>query len=103
MIAFRNEISKATGNQIYRNLDADFDSGILARPEADWPTLFAESVRISNMHTQSIGTRSLDILHVAAAIVLRCSGFLSYDSRQLELAEKMDLNIIAIRDVTPRV
>ena len=93
---FRNEISKASGDQIYRDLDNDFDRGILTRPVIDWSMLFAESVRISKLHTRSIGTRSLDILHVAAAIVLGCREFLSFDSRQLELAKKMDLNLITI-------
>lgn len=93
---FRNEIEKTSGDQIYRDLDNDFDRGILTRPVIDWSMLFAESVRISRLHTRSIGTRSLDILHVAAAILLGCREFLSFDSRQLELAKKMDLNVITI-------
>ncbi len=38
-------------------------------------------------HTESLGCRTLDIVHVAAAAELRVERFVSFDSRQLQLAE----------------
>lgn len=49
--------------------------------------VYDEAVRLSRRHTASIGNRTLDILHVAAALVLGLPTFYTFDRRQAQLAK----------------
>jgi len=45
-----------------------------------------EAERLSALHSETLGTRSLDVLHVASALVLGRNEFLTFDNRQGALA-----------------
>lgn len=49
--------------------------------------------RTLSLHTQSIGCRSLDILHVACALQLNVDTFITFDDRQRELASREGLRV----------
>jgi hypothetical protein len=51
---------------------ADIRSGVLVSPGIDWRNVFVEAVRLADGHTGTIGCRSLDILHCAAAQPAEC-------------------------------
>jgi hypothetical protein len=53
-------------------------------------------MKLSELHTGTIGCRSLDILHCATAKVLAAAEFISTDTRQKKLATAMGLNLVAI-------
>jgi predicted nucleic acid-binding protein len=44
--------------------------------------------------TAGIGSRTLDIQHVACALLLKPNSFISYDERQRNLAAKLGLNVL---------
>lgn len=44
--------------------------------------------------TAEIGSRTLDIQHVACALLLKPNSFISYDERQRKLATKVGLNVL---------
>jgi hypothetical protein len=48
---------------------------------------------LSRRHTAKLGTRSLDVLHVASALILRPDSFLSFDVRQRKLARAEGLRV----------
>lgn len=52
-----------------------------------------EAERLSAQHSERLGTRSLDILHVAFAVVLGAREFLSFDQRQAALAAAAGLTV----------
>jgi predicted nucleic acid-binding protein len=52
-----------------------------------------EAERLSELHTEIIGTRTLDILHVAQATVLGIKEFLTFDLRQAALAKAAGLKV----------
>ena len=72
----------------------------LADAALDWPKVFHESVQLSRRHAARLLSRSLDILHVAAAVELGCKRFVSADERQLALAEAIGLKAVDIRHGT---
>lgn len=72
----------------------------LADAALDWPKVFHESVQLSRRHAARLLCRSLDILHVAAAVELGCKRFVSADERQLALAEAIGLTAVDIRHGT---
>jgi predicted nucleic acid-binding protein len=49
---------------------------------------------LSPRHSAMFGTRTLDLLHVAAALVLRPDVFYSFDKRQRKLARAQRLRIL---------
>jgi hypothetical protein len=55
--------------------------------------LWQEAERISRAHTPAIGVRTLDLLHVAAARVLKATRFCTFDTRQHALVRAAGLQI----------
>jgi hypothetical protein len=67
-----------------RPIAADETSGILAG--LNQGTRYTKARELSKRHTCSMSCRSLDILHVAAALILCSKFFASFDERQRKLA-----------------
>lgn len=88
---FRGEITTAQRDASINILLADLIRGALQTVNPPQDSLVLESERLSAMYSEQLGTRSLDILHVAMAIALGTSRFLSFDHRQLRLAQAVGL------------
>ncbi|MCW5553894.1 MAG: type II toxin-antitoxin system VapC family toxin [Verrucomicrobiae bacterium] len=73
---------------------ADQKSGVLMSVSAEWNDIYREAVKLAESHSASLGCRSLDVLHCAAAKVLGASEFVSTDTRQKSLATTMGLNLV---------
>jgi predicted nucleic acid-binding protein len=69
--------------------DFEFDlrGGRLVERTCELAELMAEAFRISLAHTLTGGHRGFDILHVAAAKVMRATHFLTFDANQKRLAQ----------------
>jgi len=94
---FRGEITEAEEAEAIRVILADIDAGRLARPEYDLAEVFNRAERLSAQYSGTIGSRSLDILHVAAALECRCAGFASFDKRQRKIASLVGLDVTPVR------
>ncbi len=90
---FRNEASEEEVNHILSNFDQHQSKGIYYRPGLNWSEIFQTSIKLSENFTSKVGSRSLDILHVATALSLKANSFFSFDDRQLELASQSELKI----------
>jgi predicted nucleic acid-binding protein len=73
---------------------ADLQAGVLVSSAADWRSIYSEAVKLAEQFTGTIGCRSLDVLHCAAAKVLSANEFISNDLRQGKLAAAMGLNLL---------
>jgi hypothetical protein len=93
---FRGEISVAQRDASLNLMLADLAGGVLATATPPLAEVMTEAERLSALHSETIGTRSLDILHVAAALVLGRAQFLTFDHRQARLAEAAGLNVPAL-------
>ena len=80
---FRGLFSTADATSAWANLEQDVRSGRLVKVAASWPLVFRVASLLSKRHSTVTGTRTLDILHVAAARALRTPEFVSFDGRQL--------------------
>lgn len=83
---FRKEITSAQRDASLNAMLADRTAGVLVHAATPLMDLTIEAERLSALHSESLGTRSLDILHVAAALVLGLPEFLTFDLRQHALA-----------------
>ena len=66
---FRGEISEEQYNRVQSCLQQDRRTGVLKELSPDWTAVFKASADIAKRHTPSLGARSLDIIHVALAVV----------------------------------
>ena len=94
--AFRKEASRDTIGATLRHLGDDLASGICVRPPLDWPEVLEVAELLSERYAAIVGCRSLDLLHVASARVLKAQAFLTFDRRQATLARKAGLKVIGI-------
>jgi predicted nucleic acid-binding protein len=58
------------------------------------PEVWQQALVLSTRHTAKLGTRTLDLLHVAAALVLKPDVFYSFDQRQRQLAKAEHLHVL---------
>jgi predicted nucleic acid-binding protein len=90
-VCFRQLITEEEAREAAALLDADLRTGRLARSTVRWPAVFRAASRVSSHHAAATGTRSVDVLHVAAARALRCKSLASFDARQRALGETTGL------------
>lgn len=90
---FRGEITAAQRDASLNTLLADVSAGVLTATAVPLNEIQTEAERLSALHTETLGTRSLDILHVSSAVVLGLPEFLTFDERQIKLAKAAGLNV----------
>jgi predicted nucleic acid-binding protein len=98
----RGRITAAQHRAIGAQLRDDVDAQRLRPTALDWPQVFAGACELSATCTPSLLTRSLDLLHVAAARALECRVFVSADDRQLAAAKAAGLKAVDIKRSTAR-
>ncbi|MEO6993571.1 MAG: type II toxin-antitoxin system VapC family toxin [Lacunisphaera sp.] len=76
-------------------LDDDFEQGRYRRADLLWRAALNRAANLSRAHTPALGTRSLDVLHVASALELGMKRFVTFDERQRQLARATGLKVIA--------
>jgi predicted nucleic acid-binding protein len=90
---FRQEVTRAEARTVHDQFASDLRAGVFQieelKPEA-WQT----ALRLSGRHTARLGTRTLDVLHVAAALTVRPDAFLTFDQRQRKLAHTERLHVL---------
>ncbi len=90
---FRKDITERDRDAVLRNIDADVKDGFLVETGLPWVSVFAEAETLSADHAERLGTRGMDILHVAAARAIGAHDFLTFDGRQKTLAAKAGLKV----------
>ena len=82
---------------LLRQIEDDVADGILVRKSLITAEYLDCALKLSKNHAVKIPIRSLDILHVAAAKLLRCKKFASFDKRQRELAAAEKFQLLPAR------
>jgi predicted nucleic acid-binding protein len=87
---FRREISSREANKVHRMFERDRESKLWL--EIDLPdTAFEVCEQMAHRYGARLGVRTLDTLHVAAAIELAAEHFWTFDERQTKLAKAAGL------------
>jgi predicted nucleic acid-binding protein len=82
---FRKELSRREVKRAGDAFERDRGSGVFSLQPA--PTLLYEvAARVSRRRTFQLGVRTLDILHVASALLPKAEDFYTFDERQRNLA-----------------
>jgi len=90
---FQQRLTPAESLAAWQEVQQDLASGALVSKPNLWGEVVREAEALAEQHTPTVGCRSLDILHVAAALVLGATEFCTLDSRQGKLAERVGLHV----------
>jgi predicted nucleic acid-binding protein len=93
----RGLIRKEEHRAVQAQLQEDIEGQRLARISLDLERVFRDAGEFSREHSAKFLTRTLDLLHVAAAHVAMCTMFVSADDRQLAVAKATGLKIVDIK------
>ncbi len=89
----RQRITAAQRDALWQDVEADIASGFLVLTPVASAALHDSARELSDRYTPTLGTRSLDLLHVAAALLLDAEVFFSFDDRQRKAAASEGLNV----------
>lgn len=90
---FREEITSEQVRHIFSRFDEHWERGVYYRPRQNWKETLNIAVDLARNHTEHIGSRSLDILHVASAIAIKTDRFMTFDKKQASLAIEAALTV----------
>ncbi len=102
LLEFRNALNLAVkrggigGKEretIWRTFEADIADGIFVHAPLSASEVHRKARELSDRHTPQLGTRSLDLLHVAAALNLGAKEIFTFDERQAKAAKAEGLKV----------
>ena len=93
LAVFRCELTAGDAALKKRLFLEDVAKGIFTITPVPASELFAKSFELADRHSARLGTRSLDLMHVAAALLLKAETFLSFDERQRKTAKSERLKV----------
>ncbi len=89
---FRKEISPVQAKSSFHDFEKDLSQGVfqlIGLPEG----AYQRAQQISRRTTARLGTRTADLLHVAAALELKADYLYSFDHQQRKLAKTLQLKV----------
>ncbi len=96
LAAFRGSISAGAAADALASFDEDLAIGRYVLADIPWRAALQRAADLSRKHTSSLGCRTLDVQHVASALELGMSKFLTFDTRQRELARAAGLRLVGL-------
>lgn len=83
----RGEMGATEREAILADIRRQLDAGFFRMAEVSQSEIYAKAGELSDTHTPALGTRSLDLMHVATAMLCKARRLLSTDTRQREAAK----------------
>jgi predicted nucleic acid-binding protein len=82
----RGEIASDQRDAVLSEIDEQTSKGFFRLVDASQSSIYAKAQELSNKHTPAVATRSLDLMHLAAALLSGARTFLTFDKRQAKAA-----------------
>ncbi len=95
-VAFLGHLDAPGLAEALGDLAGDFAAGRLRQADILWRAALDRAAELSRRHTPNLGTRTLDVLHVACALELKLRRFLTFDQRQQQLARAAGLRLVRL-------
>lgn len=87
-------ITDVQAAQLWQDFTDDINTGRFKIVVIDHAAVLARTLALTQKHTATTGTRSLDLIHIASALELAATDFLSLDYRQRQAASAEGLDVI---------
>jgi hypothetical protein len=88
---FQQRLTQREAQAVWQEVENDCASGLLITRGGLWHHILVEAQTFALKHTPTIGCRTLDVMHVAAAKLIGTTEFCSLDTRQSTLASQVGL------------
>jgi predicted nucleic acid-binding protein len=95
LAVYRHLIDAHDARAAIADLEDDVRAGRITLVDVLWRRTLDLVAELSIQHTPALGTRTLDVLHVATAVTLEMRRFVTYDDRQAALARAAGLRVVA--------
>ena len=89
---FRKELRPAEAKAAYGLFRQDAEAGVVQIVPLP-AVAYERAEQIARTNTPLLGTRTLDVLHVAGAVVLKADAFYTFDQKQAALATAVGLRL----------
>ncbi len=87
LAVFHRAIDAHQGRTQLKQVETDLrDETLIVHVSIDWVMTLREAEKLGAAHNESIGCRSSDLFHIAAAMEWGADHFLTFDERQKKLA-----------------
>lgn len=90
---FHKNIDLATGERILKWFSDDIKNGVYNKKSVQYSAIFSRAQKVALKWTRTVGSRSLDIIHVGTALELEHKVFVTFDLRQAEIVRKTGLEL----------
>ena len=90
---FQKKITEETRRAAWSAFEADLDNGLHAVMPIPSIEHYEKAGELADQYSSTEGSRSLDLLHVAAALLLDAGELLSFDTRQRKVAAGQGLRV----------
>lgn len=82
----QGEVTSDQRDAVLAEIEAQIENGFFRLVDASQSSIYFKAQELSNKHTPEVGTRSLDLMHLAAALLSKAHTFLTFDKRQARAA-----------------
>lgn len=94
LAVFHRAIDSHQAKTQLKQIEADLrDESLIVHTPIDWVTVLREVEKLGAAHNESIGCRSGDLFHIAAAAEWGADYFLTFDERQKKMAKAVGLTV----------
>jgi multisubunit Na+/H+ antiporter MnhE subunit len=93
LAVFQQRITLAQAEVAWMQVQEDLKTGVLVAKADAWDKLVAEAETLASTQTPTLGTRTLDVMHVAGARVAGATDFCTFDCKQAKLAQALGLQV----------
>ncbi len=90
---FRKEITPAQADKSVADFERDVDDGALGAIRSVPASAYERALLLSHRYTRLLGTRGMDVIHVAIALEEGAEVFYTFDRLQRKLADRAGLTI----------
>jgi len=89
----RGEIDAAERDAVWAQVEKQMAEGFYQLAAVSQAEIYAKARDLSDRYTPTLSTRSLDLLHVATAVLVKARVFLTFDARQSKAAMAEGLEV----------
>jgi predicted nucleic acid-binding protein len=93
LAVFRKQITEETRAAAWQRVELDIKNGIYVETPISQLDLHEQAAQLAQKYTATFGTRTLDLLHLAAAILIGANQLFSFDERQRQAAKREGLKL----------
>jgi len=91
---FRGQIIESQRRAVWQLIEQDFQQGFFVLTPVAPSALYEQAAKLAEKYSTTVGIRTLDLLHIAAALILGARQMFTLDARQRRTAHGEGLKVL---------